>query len=47
VALEYGELKKRVAQACDDNIERYCDGKDAYVKRIEAIAIKEMGPDES
>jgi GrpB-like predicted nucleotidyltransferase (UPF0157 family) len=42
IAREYGELKRRVAETCDNDIDRYCDGKDAYVKRIEAIAVKEM-----
>jgi GrpB-like predicted nucleotidyltransferase (UPF0157 family) len=44
VAKEYGELKKRVAETCDNDIGRYCDGKDAYVKRVEALAVKEMAP---
>jgi GrpB-like predicted nucleotidyltransferase (UPF0157 family) len=47
VAKEYGQLKKDVAKACDNDIDRYCDGKDAYIKRIEAIAVKEMAPDQS
>ena len=45
VAREYGELKRRIAQACENDKDRYCDGKDAYVKRIEAIALKETAPD--
>ena len=39
VAREYGELKKAVAESCGNDIERYCDGKDAYVKRLVAAAI--------
>jgi GrpB-like predicted nucleotidyltransferase (UPF0157 family) len=41
VAREYGDLKRRVARTCDNDVERYCDGKDAYVKRVEAMAVKE------
>jgi GrpB-like predicted nucleotidyltransferase (UPF0157 family) len=44
LAQEYGELKKRVAQACENDIERYCDGKDAYVKWIGTIAEEEKAP---
>jgi GrpB-like predicted nucleotidyltransferase (UPF0157 family) len=44
IAREYGELKRAVAKTCENDIERYCDGKDAYVKRIEAIAIREKPP---
>lgn len=42
VAKEYGELKKTVAETCENDLGRYCDGKDAYVKRIETIAVREM-----
>ena len=44
VAHEYGELKRAVAKTCENDIERYCDGKDAYVKRVEAIAVREKSP---
>jgi GrpB-like predicted nucleotidyltransferase (UPF0157 family) len=47
VAQEYAELKRRVARTCDNDIGRYCDGKDAYVKRVEAIAIKEQIPNQA
>ena len=47
VAREYGALKKRIAKECDNDVARYCDGKDAYVKRIEAVAVEEMAPDRS
>jgi GrpB-like predicted nucleotidyltransferase (UPF0157 family) len=40
-ASEYGRLKKKVAATCDNDIEVYCDGKEAYVKKLEAIAMKE------
>jgi GrpB-like predicted nucleotidyltransferase (UPF0157 family) len=38
VAEEYGTLKKKVAETCDNDIEKYCDGKDAFVKNHEEIA---------
>lgn len=41
IAREYGELKRSLAETCDNDLGHYCDGKDAYVKRIEAIAVKE------
>jgi GrpB-like predicted nucleotidyltransferase (UPF0157 family) len=41
-AKEYGELKIAIARDCDNDIERYCDGKDAYVKRVEALAIERL-----
>ena len=47
VARDYAELKKTVAGTCANDIERYCEGKDAYVKRLEAKAIQEMAPDNS
>ena len=42
IAQEYGELKKSIAETCDNDIGQYCDRKDAYVKRIEAVALKQM-----
>ena len=42
VAREYAEVKRRVAQTCDNDSERYCAGKDAYVRRVEATAVKEQ-----
>jgi len=44
VAREYGELKRAVAKTCENDIGRYCDGKDAFVKNIESIAIRENAP---
>jgi GrpB-like predicted nucleotidyltransferase (UPF0157 family) len=41
VAAEYARLKMRVAQECGNDIARYCDGKDAYVKQIESLALQE------
>ena len=40
VACEYAKLKNDVATKCDNDIVRYCDGKDAYVKRVEGDAIR-------
>jgi GrpB-like predicted nucleotidyltransferase (UPF0157 family) len=40
VAREYGELKRRVVQGCHNDIEVYCQGKGAFIKRIEAHAIE-------
>jgi GrpB-like predicted nucleotidyltransferase (UPF0157 family) len=42
VAREYGDLKRSIAQSCDNDIARYCDGKDAWVKRVEAVAVREQ-----
>ena len=39
VASEYGELKRRVAQGCHNDMEVYCRDKDAFIKRVEAVAI--------
>lgn len=36
----YGELKLKIASECNDDIEAYCDGKDAFVKNYEAKAIR-------
>ncbi len=41
VAAEYGALKTTVAAACNNDINRYMDGKDAWIKRIEHLAILE------
>ena len=40
IANEYGELKFNIAQRCNNDIEQYCDEKDAFVKHHEAIAVK-------
>ena len=42
VAAEYAELKKTIAATCNNDIYRYCEDKDEYVKRIEARAVDEM-----
>jgi GrpB-like predicted nucleotidyltransferase (UPF0157 family) len=42
-ANEYGQLKMSIAKTCSNDINRYCDGKDEYVKAIEASALKILG----
>ncbi len=39
VRREYGELKLRLAADCNDDLDKYCDGKDAFVKHHEAKAL--------
>ena len=39
----YGKLKRMLAQKYPDDIERYCDGKDTFVKELEAAALKWSG----
>ena len=36
--LLYGNLKQHLAQQFPEDIERYCDGKDAFVKALEKRA---------
>ena len=40
IAMEYASLKKEVALSCNNDIERYCDGKDEFVKRHEKLAVE-------
>ncbi|RJF96518.1 GrpB family protein [Noviherbaspirillum cavernae] len=40
VRREYQELKIRLATECNDDLDFYCDGKDAFVKHHEAKAIE-------
>ena len=37
---EYQELKLKLAKACNNDIDAYCDGKDSFVKNHEAKAIR-------
>ena len=37
---EYGDLKTRVASLCDHDIDRYCDGKNDFIKLHEAKALE-------
>ncbi len=39
-AREYGVLKASLAQKFPNDIEGYCDGKDAYVKQLERNALE-------
>lgn len=41
VAMEYAELKKDLAARFPYDIDGYCDGKDAFVKKIENLALAE------
>lgn len=41
IAQEYSSLKKAVAKACANDVDRYCEGKDVYVKHLEALAVRE------
>ena len=40
VAHEYALLKKQVAETCNNDIDRYCEGKARFVKKHEEIAIE-------
>ena len=40
IATTYGILKKQLAQAHPDSIDKYMDGKDAFIKKIEKEALK-------
>ena len=46
VAEAYGRLKRAVSESCDNDMERYCEGKDAFVKEHEAIAVRLYGDGE-
>jgi GrpB-like predicted nucleotidyltransferase (UPF0157 family) len=39
-AKEYAQLKSAIAKTCDNDISRYCDGKDEYIKELEAKALQ-------
>jgi GrpB-like predicted nucleotidyltransferase (UPF0157 family) len=39
-AREYAALKLKLAAECENDLDRYCDGKDACVKAIEARALQ-------
>ena len=40
IVTTYGTLKKQLAQAHPDSIDKYMDGKDAFIKKIEKEALK-------
>jgi GrpB-like predicted nucleotidyltransferase (UPF0157 family) len=37
-AQRYSDLKRRLADDCDNDIERYMDGKDLFIKKVDALA---------
>ena len=39
VAAEYARLKTQLAAQCEHDIDRYMDGKDAFIKTHEALAL--------
>jgi GrpB-like predicted nucleotidyltransferase (UPF0157 family) len=39
IAKEYGELKVKCANECENDIDKYCDGKNEFIKFNEAKAI--------
>ena len=47
VANEYAILKKQVASVCNNDIDRYCDGKDAFIKKHEKLALEWYSNDKS
>jgi GrpB-like predicted nucleotidyltransferase (UPF0157 family) len=40
IAAEYGQLKERVAASCNNDIEAYVDGKNAFIQHHEAEALQ-------
>ncbi len=40
VCAEYQRVKRAAAAACDNDIDRYCQAKDGFVKHHEALALK-------
>lgn len=40
VCREYDELKRKVAEICEQDIDKYCDGKNDFIKKHEALALK-------
>jgi GrpB-like predicted nucleotidyltransferase (UPF0157 family) len=39
VAHEYACLKKQVARSCNNDIDRYCDGKARFIRKYEELAV--------
>ena len=39
VSREYAELKKEIARSCNNDIQKYCDGKADFVKKYEKLAV--------
>ena len=40
VCQEYDQLKQEVAATCNQDIDLYCQGKDAFIKKHEALALE-------
>lgn len=40
ICREYDQLKREVAATCNQDIDRYCKGKDAFIKKHEALALE-------
>ena len=40
VAADYERLKRRVAIECNHDIDKYCEGKDAFIKHHQQLALK-------
>lgn len=40
VAAEYAALKSRLAETCDNDNDKYCDGKEAFVQSHEKKALE-------
>jgi GrpB-like predicted nucleotidyltransferase (UPF0157 family) len=40
VLREYADLKRDLAKVCNNDIERYCDGKDEFIKHYEIKALE-------
>ncbi|MEM9722884.1 MAG: GrpB family protein [Bacteroidota bacterium] len=47
IAREYGKLKLEIAQQCNNDIEKYCDGKDPFVELHEKKALDWYGKREN
>ena len=41
IANEYAELKRSIAQNCNNDSQKYCDDKDSFVKKHENLAVKQ------
>ena len=40
IAQDYGELKFKIAQNCNNDIDNYCDAKDPFIQYHEPLALK-------
>jgi GrpB-like predicted nucleotidyltransferase (UPF0157 family) len=47
VAVEYAQVKRAAAAKCGNDLEKYCDAKDAYVKRLESVALNAKRPNKA